>query len=103
MAVNKNKDGALELTEQEYDKLLIDLEDFEEKFYRVLVEADNYEIVPTTTEEGRIISKEQLTLLTKECHRLGFRYLYKVDLNSGVILLINPKTMKIGYISDGVH
>lgn len=102
MDVN-DKDGTLELTEEEYDKLLIDLESFEEKFYSTLADSKNYEIIPTMTEDGRFLSKEQLSLLVKECHRLGLRYLYKIDLNSSVTLLINPKTMKIAYINDEVH
>lgn len=103
MAEDDKEDGVLELTEAQYEKLLLDLEDFEEKFYSKLAGSEKYEIIPTVTEEGRLLSKEQLDLLIKECHRLGFRYLYKVDLPNGTILLINPKTMKIGYISDGVH
>src|SRR5574343_318745 len=94
MAV-KNKDGTLELSEEEYDKLVTDIENFDENFYRTIANSDTYEIIPTTTEDGRYLSKEQLSLLVKECQRLGLRYVYKVDLNSSVTLLINPKTMKI--------
>lgn len=103
MADKPKEDGTLELSEQEYEKLLMDLEGFEETFYKALAESEQYEIIPTATEDGTILSREQLSLLTKECHRLGYKYLYKVDLPSGVILLINPKTLKTGYISDGVH
>ena len=103
MKAKDEKDGTLELSEEQYEKLLIDLEDFEEQFYRKLAESDHYEIIPTATDDGRPLGKEQLSLLTKECHRLGYRYLYKVDHPNGIILLVNPKTLKIGYISDGVH
>lgn len=103
MAVNKNKDESLEMSEEDYDKLLTDLENFENKFYSTLAESDNYEIVPTSTDEGNYLSREQLTLLTRECHRLGLKYLYKVDISSTVTIFINPQTMKIGYISEGLH
>lgn len=103
MKVKEEKDGVLDLTEEQYEKLLIDLEEFEENFYRKLADSDNYEILPTATDDGRPLAAEQLSLLKKECHRLGLRYLYKVDHPNGVVLLINPKTLKVGYISDGVH
>ena len=104
MKVKTSKDEQpVDLSEEEYDKLISDLEDFEEKFYRKLADSENYEILPTTAEDGRPLTKEQLSLLTKECHRLGLKYLYKVDLPNGTIILINPKTLKIGHISDGVH
>lgn len=99
----KKKDGTLELTEEQYDKLIMDLEIFEENFYKALASTERYEIIPTSTEEGKVLSKEQLSLLTEECKRLGLKILYKVDLNSNTVLLINPKTLKTGYITEGIH
>lgn len=91
------------LSAEEYDKLLLDLEQFEEKFYKILAQTDKYEILPTTLEDGSLVPRDQLSLLVKECHRLGYTVLYKVDVSAQVIILFNPQTMKIGYITEGVH
>ena len=97
------KPGQVELSEAEYDKLIMDLEEFENGFYSKLAKSDEYEIIPTMTEQGRFLSKEQLALITKECGRLGRKYLYKVDMTNGSTLLINPKTLKTAHITEGVH
>lgn len=93
----------IELTEEEYDKLMVDLEGFEENFLRKLADTDKFEIVPTTDQNGRPYDKEQLTLIKKECLRLGVKILYKIDLSSSVYILFNPQTMKIGYVTEGIH
>lgn len=91
------------LSAAEYDKLLSDLEQFEQKFYTILALTDKYEIVPTTLDDGTLVSREHLAMLVKECTRLGYKILYKIDVNNEQIILFNPDSMKIGYITDGVH
>lgn len=92
-----------ELTEQEFHKLMQDLELFEEQFFMYLAGGEKYEIIPTTMEDGRLVTKEQISLMTRECNRLGAKVLYKIDMRNSDIVLINPKSMKIGYITEGVH
>lgn len=100
---NEQEVHEIELTEEEYDKLMVDMEEFENNFLRNLANSDKFEIIPTQDERGRFFTKEQLTLIKKECLRLGAKILYKVDLNGSVYILINPETMKIGYVSEGIH
>jgi len=93
----------VELTEEEYEKLVNDLDKFEETFLSKLAESDKFEIVSTYNPEGKFYSKEQLTLIKKELLRLGVKILYRIDLNSSVYILFNPQTMKIGYVTEGIH
>lgn len=91
-----------ELTQEEFDKLTGDLSEFDNKFFEYLAESPKYEIVPTISEEGIYLTKEQIALVQRECNRLGFKVLYRID-EPHVIMMINPKTLKIGYITEGVH
>lgn len=93
----------IELSEEQYDKLMNDLAEFEESFLRILADTDKFEIISAVNENGQLYSKEQLTLIRKECLRLGLTVLYKIDLSSSVYILFNPKTMKIGYVTEGIH
>lgn len=91
------------LSPEEYDKLFSDLEQFDDKFYKILAKTEKYEIISTTLEDGTEISKEQLALLTRECRRMGYAILYRIEVNGDNVILFNPKSMKIGYITEGVH
>lgn len=93
----------VELTEEEYEKLMSDLAMFDENFVQALAETDKYEIVSTVDQNGNYYTKEQLTLVKNECLRLGVKILYKIEINSTVYILFNPKTMKIGYVTEGIH
>lgn len=88
------------LHEEEIQELITDLEDFEHKFLLYLARTDRYDIVSTTTDAGRALTKEQLSLIKQECLRLGIKPLYKVELKKA-ILLINPENTKIGYLTEG--
>lgn len=91
-----------ELSQEEFDKLIGDLNEFDNKFYEYLAESPKYEVIPTSDEEGILLTKEQLALVQRECNRLGFKILYMVN-DPNAIVMINPKTLKIGYITEGVH
>lgn len=92
-----------ELTEEQYSKLIDDLGDFEEKFLVHLAGSDKFEVISAIDQRGRAFTKEQLTLVKKECLRLGLKVLYKIDLNSSVYILFNPETMKTAFVSEEIH
>jgi hypothetical protein len=103
MSNKDNKEEAqVEMTEEQYNKLMNDLEHFENLFFTSLAESEKFEILPTTTESGKPITKEQIALLKRECDRLGYKALYRIDMINGT-LYINPKNMKIGYITEELH
>lgn len=97
------EDGQGELTQDQFNDLMKKLEQFDNRFYIALAGTERVEIIPTMSEDGDFLSKEQYALVTKECSRLGLKILYKVELSNSDIVLINAETMKIGYIRDGVH
>lgn len=92
-----------ESSQQEYDKLLNDLENFNQKFFVILAGTDKYEIVPTTLENGKTLNKEQYSLINHECSRLGLKVIYQITLNDGSTVYISPDGKKIGYMQEGMH
>ena len=90
-----------ELTQDEFETLLKDLEKFENKFFIALAGTDRFEIVATSEGEDTL-SKEQYTLIKSECSRLGLKIIYKIY-TSGPTIYINSEDGKIGYTHDGVH
>ncbi len=98
----KNKEKEVELSQEEFDQYLNDLNEFEEKFLKRLAGNSDFEIIPTITDNGKALTKEQMTLIKTECNRLGLRILYRIDAKGGT-LIINPNNMKIGYITEGIH
>lgn len=92
-----------ELTQEEFDKVLQDLEQFHEQFFIALAGTSEYEVVPTVTDMGKPLTKEQYTYVKTECSRLGKTILYKIDMPNGISLYINLETNKVGYVDEGMH
>lgn len=90
------------LSEVEFEKLVEDLEKFEDSFYCALAGTDRYEILPTMTEDGKVLTEEQISLIQRECNRLGLTILYRID-NIKNMVMVNSKTLKVGYVTDGIH
>lgn len=90
------------LSELQYAKLLEDLENFDNGFYKALAKADNFELVPTEI-DGSPLTREQYALIKTECSRLGFKMIYQITHKNGSYILINPETLQVGYISENVH
>jgi len=85
----------LELSLEEYEELMDKLEEFDDKSFMLLAGSHRYEIIPTITEEGKIITNKELNMLIKECKDQNFTILYRIDKEDGETLLIGPgaKTM----------
>ena len=92
----------LELTEEEMDKLVEDIEGFQDSFLKILAGTHKYEIIPSTDEAGRPLDKKHYSLLRSECSRLGLKILYKIDVGNKTVI-INPRTLKIGIICEEIH
>lgn len=97
--LNKNK----ELSDEEYSKLLEDLDNFDTVFFTALSGSDKFELVPTILENGRPLSKEQYALVKTECSRLGLKVIYQISLRDGSSIFVNPENLKIGYVHEGMH
>lgn len=90
-----------DLSQEEFDNLLKDLEKFENKFFVALSGTDRFEIVPTSDGE-QSLNKEQYNLIKSECLKLGLKIIYKIEA-SDKIIYVNAENGKIGYTHDGVH
>lgn len=90
-----------DLTQEEFDGLMKDLEKFEDKFFIALSGTDRFEIVPTS-DGDHSLNKEQYMLIRSECSRLGLKIIYKIQ-GSDKITYVNAENGKIGYTHDGVH
>lgn len=91
-----------EISPEEFEEMMESVEQFQEDFLRHLAGTDRYDVLPTTTESGVPLTKEQYKLAKTECSRLGIRLLYVVDMGKDT-LIINPHNMKIGIINEEVH
>jgi hypothetical protein len=103
MSKLKKKKKPDELTDEQYSKLLEDLDNFDNGFFSALAETDKYEIVPTTMDDGSVLTKEQYALVKTECSRLGLKVLFQIHFRNGSSILVNPKNLKTGYIHEGMH
>jgi hypothetical protein len=103
MPSRKKNEKAEELSQEQYEEVMQSLEQFNNSFIQELIGTDKYEIVPTVTDSGKPLTKEQYTLIKNECSRLGVAVVYKIDMPNGTTLLWNNRTKKIGCIDEGMH
>ena len=68
---NKPEDD-IELSLEEYEELMEELEEFDEKAFMLLAGSHRYEIIPTITEDGKVLTSKELKMLTDECKKRGF-------------------------------
>lgn len=92
----------LELTEEDFEQLAEDIEEFQEEFLNRLAGTHKFEIIPSTDESGKPLDKKHYSLLKRECSRLGLKVLYRIDIGNKCII-VDPKTLKIGIISEEIH
>lgn len=92
-----------ELTEEQFEILIRDVDSFNEQFFIYLAGTDKYEVVPTVTDQGQPMTKEQYTLVKNECSRLGLSVIYKMDLPDGSTVYTSIENNKVGCIQDGIH
>lgn len=94
-----------ELSQEEVEQLMVDLEQFQNDFLEKLAKTNKFEIVPTHDEHGNILTEEQLSLIKRELNRLGLITIYTFDLNNRFTVLLCPDKdkMRIGMISNGAE
>jgi hypothetical protein len=100
--MSKYDDDAMELSMEELEELLEELEEFDNMSFSLLAQSGNYEIIPTATEDGELLTKEELSLLESECRRQGFSVLYRIDKEDGETLLVGPKG-KVMLLKEGMQ
>lgn len=100
---NKPSKKKEELTEEQYEKLHKDLEEFQHSFLVYLAQSENFDVVPTQTDTGQYLKREHYELVKQESRRLGLKVLYSYDIGRST-LVVNPTNMKVGVLSNGeVH
>lgn len=92
-----------ELSQDQFEKLIKDVEEFNDKFLFALAGTDRIEVIPTISEDGRPLTKEQYTLVKNECSRLGLKIIYQIQNPDGTTTFINSENAKIGIMDNGVH
>lgn len=103
MSVQKKHSKPEQLSDEQFEQLIVEVEEFHEKFFIALAGTDKYEIVPTLSDQGQPLTKEQYTFVINECSRLGLTIIYKMELPNGLTVYTNVKNNKVGYIHEGMH
>jgi len=91
------------ISQEELDELMEDLAAFDEKSFVGLAGTDQYEIIPTVTEEGKVLTKDQLKILTKECKKLGLTIIYRIDKEDGETILYVPSNGRTMVLKEGMQ
>lgn len=91
-----------DMTPEEFEEMLESVEEFQDNFLKLLAGTDSFDVLPTITESGAPLTKEQYKLAKTECSRLGIRLLYIIEIGKDT-LIINPKTLRMGIINEEVH
>jgi hypothetical protein len=99
----KKRNKPKELSEEQFQELVQAVELFDEKFFIALAGTDEYEIIPTMTDQGQPLTKEQYSLLKNECSRLGLAIIYKMEHPDGSTVYTSVENKKVGYIQEGLH
>ncbi len=88
------------LSEEQYMKMLADLDTFQESFCAHLAGTAQYEILARVDEKGRLVSEDSYSLIKRECLKQGLKILYHFH-NGKNDILFNPDTKKLAYLTDG--
>jgi len=99
----KPKEIPEELSEEQFEELVEEISQFDDKFFSTIAGTDKYEVVPTETEDGEPLTKEQYSLVKHECSRLGLSVIYKMDLPNGITVYTSIENNKVGYVHEGMH
>lgn len=98
--LEEQDDQFAELSPEEYEKLIEEIENFNSSFLSHLAGTANYEIVPTEPEDGAFLSEEHYRMIKKECAKIGAVILYSYKIGN-LTLVVNPKNMKTIVLNDG--
>lgn len=92
-----------ELSEEQYNKLMEDLDLFDNMFFEHLAGTPKFEVCPTSDQEsGLYMTDRDYSMLKSECSKYGLNVLYSIDIGRDVNVIINPLNIKkIGIIKIG--
>lgn len=88
------------LSPEQYEKLMEELENFNNSFLSYLAGTANYEVCPTTGPDGRPLTKEHYQLIKKECAKTGAKILYSYEIGNTTVV-VNTGNMKTLVIKEG--
>lgn len=97
----ENVDTFADLTPEQYEKLMEEIENFNNSFLCHLAGTQNYELVPTENEFGETLTEEHYRLIKKECAKTGARILYTYTVGNNSSIIIDPKTLKSIMLHEG--
>lgn len=92
-----------ELDQEQFEKLVEQLEQFEEESYMYLAGSSDFEIVPTSDGEGNFLTREQFASVRKQLRVMGMSPLYKIDKVNGETMLVEPGSMRTLVFSEETH
>ena len=100
----KRESKGIELSPEDFAKVLEDLEDFENKSLMYLAQSDRYEIIPTADEEtGKVLSREDLETLKHAVENIGSKILYRIDKPTGETLIVDLDSLKTIVYVEGMQ
>ena len=97
----ENIDTFADLTPEQYEKLMEEIENFNNSFLSHLAGTSNFELVPTENEFGETLTEEHYRLIKKELAKSGAKILYTYSVGSNTSIIVDPKTMKSVILHEG--
>ncbi len=92
-----------DLTPEQYDKLMKDMENFNHSFLSYLADTAQYEVIPTDIDFDQYLEEEHYKSVKEECKKIGAKILYTYEIGKSTIVL-NPNNCKTVIIVEGeVH
>lgn len=92
---------AVMLSQEEYQTLLQNLHDFEEKFYTLIAGTDRYQIVPIPDDKGQIYTGQTLQKIRDDLEAQGMKMLYMIS-HGDYALIVNPENLRrVGVVPNG--
>jgi hypothetical protein len=92
---------AIMLSQEEYEKLLQGLHDFEEKFYTLIAGTDRFQIVPIPDDKGQIYTGRTLEKIKEDLASQGLKMLYRIS-HGDYALIVNPDSLRrVGIVPNG--
>lgn len=92
-----------ELSQEELEELAIDVAQFSEDAYAYLAGTPDFEICPTSDEEGNFLEEEHYDSVKRQMAKLGLKVLYRIDKPNGETILLDLKGLKVMQLSEEIH
>ena len=91
----------LGLSEEQYYKMIEDVENFSHSYLSYLAGTAKYEVVPTEIDVDQYLHDQQYNMIKKECAKIGAKVLYTYNISKDTTVILNPTNLKILVIHQG--